>query len=45
MEKSIRSLDINKMNICIKKIDLKIDKINLLKLINRNDKYGKYAMV
>ena len=26
-----------------KKIDLKIDKLNLLKLINRNDKYGQYA--
>ena len=26
-----------------KKIDLKIDKIDLLNLINRNDKYGKYA--
>ncbi len=26
-----------------KKIDLKIDKINLLELINRDDKYGKYA--
>ncbi len=27
----------------VKKIDLKIDKVNLLKLINRDDKYGKYA--
>ena len=27
----------------VKKIDLKIDKINLLDLINRDDKYGKYA--
>ncbi len=27
----------------VKKIDLKIDKINLLKLINRDDKYGRYA--
>ena len=26
-----------------KKIDLKIDKVNLLELINRDDKYGKYA--
>ena len=26
-----------------KKIDLQIKKINLLELINRNDKYGKYA--
>ena len=26
-----------------KKIDLNIDKINLLELINRDDKYGKYA--
>ena len=26
-----------------KKIDLRIDKVNLLELINRNDKYGKYA--
>ena len=26
-----------------KKIDLKIDKVNLLELINRNDKYGEYA--
>ena len=26
-----------------KKIDLKINKINLLELINRNDKYGRYA--
>ena len=26
-----------------KKIDLQIEKINLLNLINRNDKYGKYA--
>ncbi len=27
----------------IKKIDLKINKLNLLELINRDDKYGKYA--
>ncbi len=27
----------------IKKIDLKINKVNLLELINRNDKYGQYA--
>ncbi len=27
----------------VKKIDLKIDKINLLNLVNRDDKYGKYA--
>ncbi len=27
----------------VKKIDLEIDKINLLELINRDDKYGKYA--
>ena len=26
-----------------KRIDLKIDKLNLLELINRNDKYGQYA--
>ncbi len=26
-----------------KKIDLKIDKVNLFELINREDKYGKYA--
>ena len=26
-----------------RKIDLKINKINLLDLINRDDKYGKYA--
>ena len=26
-----------------KKIELNIEKVNLLKLINRNDKYGKYA--
>ena len=26
-----------------KKIDLKINKLNLLELINRNDKYGQYA--
>ena len=28
----------------VKKIDLKIDKVELLELINRNDKYGKYAL-
>ncbi len=27
----------------VKKIDLKSDKVDLLKLINRDDKYGKYA--
>ena len=27
----------------IKKIDLKINKVNLLELINRDDKYGQYA--
>ena len=31
------------MIISLKKIDLKINKVNLLELINRDDKYGQYA--
>ena len=43
-QKILEALDINKNQYFpSKKIDLKIDKVNLLKLINRNDKYGKYA--
>ena len=40
----LEALDLNKNEYFpSKKIDLKINKINLLDLINRNDKYGKYA--
>ncbi len=43
-KKILEALDLNKNEYFpVKKIDLKIDKINLLELINRNDKYGKYA--
>ena len=43
-KKFLEALDLKKNEYFpVKKIDLKIDKINLLELINRNDKYGKYA--
>ena len=43
-EKVLEALDLKKMNIYpVKKIDLKIDKVNLLQLINRKDKFGNYA--
>ena len=42
--KILETLDLNKNEYFpSKKIDLQIKKINLLELINRNDKYGKYA--
>ena len=43
-KKILEALDLNNNEYFpSKKIDLKIEKINLLELINRNDKYGKYA--
>ena len=43
-KKVLEALDLNENKYFpVKKIDLKIDKIDLLKLINRDDKYGKYA--
>ena len=43
-KKTLEALDINKNTYSpSKKIELNIEKVNLLKLINRNDKYGKYA--
>ncbi len=43
-KKVLEALDIKKNEYFpTKKIDLQIKKINLLDLINRNDKYGKYA--
>ncbi len=43
-KKVLEALDLKKNEYFpVKKIDLKIDKINLLTLINRDDKYGKYA--
>ena len=43
-KKILEALDLNKNEYFpVKKIDLKINKINLLELINRDDKYGKYA--
>ena len=40
----LEALDLNKNEYFpTKKIDLKIDKVDLLKLINRNDKFGEYA--
>lgn len=43
-KKILEALDLNKHEYFpAKKIDLKIDKVNLLQLINRKDKYGKYA--
>ena len=42
--KVLEALDLKKNEYFpVKKIDLKIEKINLLTLINRDDKYGKYA--
>ncbi len=43
-KKILEALDLNR-NIYspTKKIDLQINKVNLLELINREDKYGKYA--
>jgi len=43
-KKILEALDLKKNEYFpVKKIDLKIDKINLLELVNRNDKFGKYA--
>ena len=43
-KKILEAFDLNKNEYFpSKKIDLQIKKINLLELINRNDKYGKYA--
>ncbi len=43
-KKTLEALDLKKNKYFpVKKIDLKIDKIDLLELINRDDKYGKYA--
>ena len=43
-KKVLEALDLNKNEYFpTKKIDLKIKKINLLELINRNDKYGRYS--
>ena len=43
-KKILEALDLNKNEYFpSKKIDLQIKKVNLLELINRNDKYGKYA--
>jgi len=43
-KKILEALDLKKNKYFpSKKIDLQIKKINLLELINRNDKYGKYA--
>ena len=43
-KKILEALDLNNNEYFpSKKIDLKIEKMNLLELINRNDKYGKYA--
>ncbi len=43
-KKILEALDLNKNEYFpTKKIDLKIDKVDLLKLINRNDKFGEYA--
>ena len=43
-KKILEALDLNKNEYFpSKKIDLQIKKIDLLELINRNDKYGKYA--
>jgi len=42
--KILETLDLNKNEYFpSKKIDLQIKKVNLLELVNRNDKYGKYA--
>ncbi len=42
--KTLEALNLNTNKYSpIKKIDLKIDKVNILELINRDDKYGKYA--
>ncbi len=43
-KKVLEALDLKKNKYFpSKKIDLKIDKVNLLKLINRKDKYGEFA--
>ena len=43
-KKVLEALDLNKNEYFpVKKIDLQIDKIDLLKLISRKDKYGEYA--
>tara|TARA_B100001996_G_scaffold381592_1_gene371333 strand:+ start:1486 stop:3708 length:2223 start_codon:yes stop_codon:yes gene_type:complete len=44
-KKILEALDLKKHEYSpAKKIDLNIDKVNILELINRNDKYGKYAL-
>ena len=43
-KKILEALDFNKNEYFpVRKIDLKTDKVNLLTLISRNDKYGRYA--
>jgi len=43
-KKVLEALDLNNHQYFpVKKIDLKIDKVELLKLINRDDKYGKFS--
>ncbi len=43
-KKVLEALDLNKNKyFTAKKIDLQINKINLLELVNRKDKYGEYA--
>ena len=43
-KKILEALDLNKHEyLPSKKVDLQIDKVDLLKLINRKDKFGKYA--
>ena len=43
-KKVLEALDLKKNDYYpVKKIDLKIDKVDLLQLINRKDKYGDYA--
>tara|TARA_A100001011_G_scaffold199564_1_gene207862 strand:- start:22869 stop:25091 length:2223 start_codon:yes stop_codon:yes gene_type:complete len=43
-KKVLEAFDLNKNKYFpVKKIDLQINKVNLLELINRNDKYGVYA--
>ena len=43
-KKVLEALDLNKNEYFpVKKIDLKIDKVDLLQLVNRKDKFGNYA--
>ena len=44
-KKILEAFDLNKNEYFPSKIDLQIKKINLLELINRNDKYGKLKLV